>query len=129
MDFDKQSLVKNCNDKKGTTMELEEIRRKIDEIDAEILRLFEERLDVCAEIAAYKKENEKPVLDKIREVRKLESIEKQCQDKRNVYLAKALFEKIMELSRKRQTRIIEEGNEYWAVKVMKEKQNKINKGM
>lgn len=46
---------------------LEGARSKIDEIDRQMLALFEERMDVAAEVAAYKKEHALPVLDTNRE--------------------------------------------------------------
>ena len=46
---------------------LEEKRFRINQIDAELTRLFEERMKTAAEIAAWKKENGKPVLDASRE--------------------------------------------------------------
>ena len=52
-------------------MTLEELRARIDGIDAELIRLFAERMDVSAEIAAYKREHGMPVLDAAREREKL----------------------------------------------------------
>ncbi len=34
-------------------MEFQELRKRIDEIDSELTRLFEERMDVVSSIAAY----------------------------------------------------------------------------
>ena len=38
-------------------LELSDYRNQIDHIDKELIRLFAERMDVAAEIAAYKKEH------------------------------------------------------------------------
>lgn len=46
---------------------LEELRKKIDLIDSELMPLFTERMKCSAEIAEYKRENNMPVLDKKRE--------------------------------------------------------------
>ncbi|MBQ2720656.1 MAG: chorismate mutase, partial [Clostridia bacterium] len=43
-------------------MDLSEIRKKIDEIDSKLLPLFLERMNLSAEVAAYKKANNLPVL-------------------------------------------------------------------
>ena len=43
-------------------MELSDYRAQIDRIDAELLRLFAERMQTAAGIAAYKKEHALPVL-------------------------------------------------------------------
>ena len=55
-------------------MNLEELREKIDEIDSQMTRLFEARMDVSAQIAEYKRENKLPVLDAGREREKLNKI-------------------------------------------------------
>ena len=36
-------------------MELSQIRRRIDELNGELLRLFEERMALCAQVAEEKK--------------------------------------------------------------------------
>lgn len=46
---------------------IEELRKDIEKIDREMIDLFEKRMRVSAKIAAYKKENNIPVLDKERE--------------------------------------------------------------
>lgn len=46
---------------------LEECRNKIDEIDTQIISLFEERMSVVKEVTKYKKDNNIPVLDSSRE--------------------------------------------------------------
>ena len=46
---------------------LDEKRYRINQIDAELTKLFEERMKIVAEIAAWKKENGKPVRDASRE--------------------------------------------------------------
>lgn len=45
-------------------MTLEEIRKKIDAIDAQLLPLFEARMDCAREVAAVKKEAGLPVLNR-----------------------------------------------------------------
>lgn len=46
---------------------LQEARAKIDELDRELCRLFEERMHTVAEVAAYKQEHEMAVFDPARE--------------------------------------------------------------
>ena len=55
-------------------MNLEQSRKAIDEIDQQLVKLFTERMACAAEIAAYKKENNLPVLDAGRERQKLAAI-------------------------------------------------------
>ena len=52
--------------------ELDGYRKKIDEIDREITRLFEERMDTVIKVGEYKKKNNLPVLNKDREQEVLE---------------------------------------------------------
>ncbi|MBP5662440.1 MAG: chorismate mutase [Clostridia bacterium] len=48
-------------------MSLEELREQIDTIDTQLIDLFKQRLAVAADVAAYKKEHDLPVLDRARE--------------------------------------------------------------
>ena len=57
-------------------MELSDYRAQIDRIDTELLRLFAERMQTAAGIAAYKKAHSLPVLDAGREREKLAQIVK-----------------------------------------------------
>ena len=54
--------------------DLQECRRKIDEIDNQMVELFEKRMKVCEEVAEYKIHTGKKVLDPEREHAKLEEI-------------------------------------------------------
>lgn len=56
--------------------DLQECRRKIDEIDNQMVELFEKRMKVCEEVAEYKIHTGKKVLDPEREHAKLEEIRK-----------------------------------------------------
>ncbi len=47
--------------------DLEQARRQISEIDAEMAKLFERRMNACKTVAAYKKERGLPVRDPVRE--------------------------------------------------------------
>ena len=51
-----------------------ELRSKIDLIDKELARLYQERMDVVADVAAFKKASNKPVLDPARERSKLAEV-------------------------------------------------------
>lgn len=50
---------------------LEPFRRRLDELDDEIARLFGERFEICREVAHYKSEHEIPMMqpDRVAEVR------------------------------------------------------------
>jgi len=53
-------------------IDLQECRDEIDKIDSEIIRLFEQRMKVCEDVAEYKIRTGKKVLDPERERQKLE---------------------------------------------------------
>ena len=83
----------------------EEYRKKIDEIDAEILKLFTERMNVAGNIGEYKKENNIPVYDARREEEKLRSIIDAAPEEYRDY-ASALYSLMMDLSKSYQYRVI-----------------------
>ena len=83
-------------------MELQELRSKIDEIDAQLTRLFEARMDVAAEIGAWKRENHMPVLDAARERDKLNAIAAESREDMQTY-TQMLYSMIFELSRSHQS--------------------------
>ncbi len=87
-------------------MELSECRKRLDDIDAKIVALFEERMQISEEVAAYKEAHHLPVLDAAREAEKLDMIRALAKDKKNADACADLFEKIMELSRKRQEQLL-----------------------
>ncbi len=80
-------------------------REKLDQIDAEILRLFTERMDVAGEIAGRKKENSLPVLDVRREREKLRAVEEASREEMKDY-SYTLFSMLLELSRCYQNRLM-----------------------
>ena len=86
-------------------MELQELRSKIDEIDAQLTKLFEARMDVAAEIGAWKRENHMPVLDAARERDKLNAIAAGSREDMQTY-TQMLYSMIFELSRSHQSDLI-----------------------
>ena len=50
------------------------LRDRIDEIDAQIVNLYEKRMEVCKEVAKFKIETGKKVFDKVREAEKIEKV-------------------------------------------------------
>lgn len=91
-------------------MDLNDYREKIDRIDDDMVRLFTERMEVAAGIAAYKKENSLPVLDMRREREKLLKIAEKTPEGLRDY-AVSLYSLIFELSRSCQTRLLGEESE------------------
>lgn len=83
-------------------MDLLELRGQIDEIDSQIVQLYEKRMDVCARVAEYKIETGKKVFDKAREDEKLRRIKGMAHNDFNSQGLTELFEQIMSMSRKLQ---------------------------
>lgn len=86
--------------------DLAEIREEIDDIDSQIIRLYEKRMRLTTEVAEYKISTGKQVLDKTRELEKLNRAEEQVEDEKNRYGVRELFEQIMAMSRKRQYQLM-----------------------
>lgn len=81
--------------------ELSELRQQIDEIDAEIFRLFAERGRVSEGVAAYKREHGMRVFDPARERAKVADAARRAPEDLATY-AQVLMELLMEASRSRQ---------------------------
>ena len=81
-----------------------ELRKRIDDIDEELVKLFAKRMEVSAEIAQYKKENGIPVRDAAREEQKLHSVMAKSPEELRKY-AKQLYSLLFELSRSYQNRL------------------------
>ena len=87
------------------------LRRELDEIDRELTRLFERRMEVSRRVAEYKRENNLPVLDASREEQVLCSRVEMLGDKSLEQSTRALFMEIMRLSRLAQESMLNRGDE------------------
>ena len=81
---------------------LEELRVKLDEIDDQIVNLYEQRMDICAHVGEYKIQTGKKVLDRQREKEKLESVAGKASNPFNKKGVTELYEQLMSMSRKLQ---------------------------
>lgn len=88
--------------------ELLGLREELDELDERIVRLFEERMDVCARVARYKIANGKKVLDRAREEEKLKSVGEMTQNEFNRQGIQELYKQILSMSRKLQYQLLTE---------------------
>lgn len=84
-------------------MELKTYRNEIDRIDDEIVRLFQERMDVAAKIAEYKKEQGMAILQPAREREKLAEVSEKSREDMQSYM-RVLYSLLFELSRTYQER-------------------------
>ena len=89
-------------------MDLGELRAGLDEIDAQIVELYERRMDICAQVAEYKIGAGKKVFDRVREQEKLGKVKALTHSEFNSRGVEELFEQIMSMSRKLQYRIMSE---------------------
>lgn len=87
-----------------------ELRNKIDGIDREIVRLFEERMMAAEGVAEYKRGIGKAVLDKAREKEKLEAVKSLVHSDFNAQGVQSLFAQMMSISRMRQYMLIADEN-------------------
>lgn len=83
---------------------LEKYRNKIDEIDDEFTKLFNERFKIIEEIIKYKKENNLPILDSNREKEILNNNLNKIDLKYQKYF-KEVYLKLLEESKKFQKEV------------------------
>lgn len=88
-------------------LDLQEIRKEIDSIDSQLVDLFEKRMALTSNVAKYKIETGKKVLDPEREKQKLEAIAKLVKSEDNKHAINELFTQIMADSRKGQYMLLE----------------------
>lgn len=86
--------------------ELENLREKIDAIDKEMIALFEKRMDIVADIAAYKIKNNLPILNQNREDIVISKVKAIVKNKDYTDSAIDFITDIMEISKKFQQKII-----------------------
>ncbi len=84
------------------TLDLQEIRGKLDDIDSRITELFEERMRLCQDVAEFKLSTGKPVYDAQREQEKLKALTAQAHGEFNKKGIFELFSQIMTISRRMQ---------------------------
>ena len=83
-----------------------EIRGRLDQIDTQIEKLFEERMRLCSEVAEYKIATGKAVYDAEREKQKIESVQAMAEGEFNKQAVAELFLQMMTLSRRYQYQTI-----------------------
>ncbi|MGL5436233.1 MAG: prephenate dehydratase [Lachnospiraceae bacterium] len=92
-------------------MDLKECRDQLDQIDQQIVELFEQRMQVCADVAAYKINTGKEVYDEEREQQKLAAIEQIAHGGFNRVAVRELFSQMMTISRRYQYQLLEESGQ------------------
>ena len=85
-------------------MDIQELRGQIDEIDDRLVQLFSQRMDIAAQIAAYKKENNMPIFVPSREREKLLDVAQKAGPEMANY-TRVLYSMLFELSRSYQSNL------------------------
>lgn len=89
-------------------MDLNGLRKEIDDIDSAIVNLFEKRMDVTRNIAEFKIANGKKVFDRTRELEKISLVQSQTHTDFNRQGISELFAQIMSMSRRLQYQLMTE---------------------
>lgn len=92
--------------KEKTSMDLLQLRGQLDEIDRQIVELYEKRMSICKNVAEYKIANGKKVFDRQREQEKLAAVRGLTHDDFTARGVEELFEQIMSVSRKLQYQML-----------------------
>lgn len=92
-------------------IDLAKSREAIDRIDKQIVDLFEERMKVADDVAEYKRNTGKKVLDPKREQEKLDALGSLASTEFNERAIRELFSQIMSISRKYQYTLLAEQKE------------------
>ena len=88
-------------------MDISELRSQIDAIDDQLVQLFAQRMDVAAQIADYKKEQNMPIFVPAREREKLMDVAEKAGPEMANY-TRVLYSMLFELSRSYQSKLMDE---------------------
>lgn len=89
-------------------MDLSQIRTRLDEIDKEIITLFQKRMALCEEVAHFKIETGKPVFDKERENQKIAAARNMVSTDFDKQAVEEIFTQLMTISRRYQYQLLEQ---------------------
>lgn len=93
-------------------MNLEELRKQIDEIDTQMCDLFAKRMQVVSEVGRYKKENNLPVYHPSRARTVLHNVSRRLGPEFEGY-GRTLYRTIFDLSESYETRMLAQGSEFY----------------
>lgn len=88
--------------------ELEQYRKEIDEIDQELTRLFELRLNTVLKVGDYKKQHDLPVLDATREKAVIERNVGRLIDPQFEPQVTQFFQSMMDITKETQSALLEQ---------------------
>ena len=83
-------------------MDLKNLRKEIDDVDRQIVALFEKRMEISERLAAYKQEKGMPIRDEVREAEKIRQVQNLTHTEFNRQHIEELYTLLISLSRKLQ---------------------------
>ena len=87
-------------------MDIKEIRKQIENVDLNMISLFEERMKLAEQVALYKKENNIPIFDKEREEFLIEKNTALLKNKAFEEYYKEFLQSLMDISKQYQSEIL-----------------------
>lgn len=91
-------------------MDIKECRDALDVIDAQLVELFCKRMEICGEVARWKKDNGKPIYDRSRERDKLNTVSELSDEKFAPY-TRCLYRSLFGYSRSYQHKLLDAPSE------------------
>lgn len=85
---------------------LQELREQLDLIDDQIVRLYEERMNICEQVGEYKVKAGRKVLDRQREHEKLQDVAEKVSTEFHKKGIQELYQQLMSMSRKLQYKLL-----------------------
>ena len=76
-------------------MDLLECRREIDNIDEELVKLFEKRMNIAINVAKYKIENNMTIFNEVREIEVIKKNVARLSNKKYSKLTESFFNNLM----------------------------------
>ncbi len=83
-------------------LDLQEIRAQLDQVDSQLVELFEQRMKLCGDVAEYKRKSGKPIFDPEREKQKRFAVRSLAKTPFNEIAVDEMFAQMMTISRRYQ---------------------------
>ena len=83
-------------------LDLQKIREQLDQVDSQLVELFEQRMKLCGDVAEYKRKSKKPIFDPEREKQKRFAVRSLAKTPFNEIAVDEMFAQLMTISRRYQ---------------------------